>query len=207
MDTGETAGSETYEDLPAEHVIIDQIVAANIRHWRRAAGMTQEELGERIGWSAANVSAAERSADSDRDRRRFDAHTLVTLAVALGVPLIAFFLPPLGDGAGMRYTFQPGEHDAGSLDMVDLMARAVMPDSDNDSPAMNAYRQRLRSAVVTYLDGSWAEEVARWLGEADSKEVRADRVEQLRQRSNEMLQAAAEFERLADSIAGLDDKP
>lgn len=196
-----------YEDLPAKPVIIDQIVAANLRHWRRAAALTQEELGERIGWSAANVSAAERSADSDRDRRRFDAHTLATLAVALGVPLGAFFLPPLDDGAGMRYTFQPGEHDADPLDMVDLMARVVMPDSDHDSPAMNAYRERLRSAVVTYLDGSWAEEVARWLGEADSKQVRADRVEQLRQRSNEMLQAADEFKRLADSIAELDGKP
>src|SRR5450755_4005243 len=92
-------------DLPAEHVTIDQIVARNMRHWRRTAGMTQEELGARLGWSDRNVSAAELSSDEKRDRRRFDAQTLANLSLALCVPLIAFFLPPDDDGFPARYIF------------------------------------------------------------------------------------------------------
>ncbi len=200
METSETAAEVTYEDLPGKHVTVDQIVALNIRYWRRAAGMTQEELGELIGWSAANLSAAERSGDGDRERRRFDAHTLTALTVALGVPLGAFFLPPLDDGAGHRYVFESGEQHS-ELSMADLMARTVMPDNSDDTPAMSVYRERLRVDVVRYLDGSWAQDVARWLSDAEDAQMRADRVEHLRQRSNEMLKAAAEFDALANSIA------
>ena len=78
------------EGIPAVPVTADQIVALNLRHWRRAAGMTQEEAGARLGWSDKNLSAAERSWDADRDRRRFDAQTLTEMALALGVPVAAF---------------------------------------------------------------------------------------------------------------------
>src|ERR1700690_800863 len=90
---------------PAEQVTVDQLVALNIRHWRNAAGLTQADLGGRLGWSAANVSAAERSADPARDPRRFDAQTLTEIALALGVPLAALFLPPGDDGERACYLF------------------------------------------------------------------------------------------------------
>src|SRR5260221_186 len=95
-----------YSSLPGEHVSIDQVVAMNMRYWRRKAGLTQEELGERIGWTAPNVSAAEVSARARKDRRRFDAHILAALAKALGVPVAALFLPPEDDGVAKRYLFQ-----------------------------------------------------------------------------------------------------
>ena len=111
-------------DLEVRHVTIDQIVAMNMRYWRRAAGMTQEDLGFRLGWSAANVSAAERSAEEGRDRRRFDADTLTALSLVIGVPLHAFFFPPGDDGDGKRYVFTPPpEYDEGEFGMRDL-ARA-----------------------------------------------------------------------------------
>jgi transcriptional regulator with XRE-family HTH domain len=163
MDTGATsAGSDAYEDLPGEHVTIDQIVALNIRHWRRAAEMTQEELGERIGWSAANISAAGRSADSGRDRRRLDAHTIASAAIALGVPIVALFLPPPDDGLRQRYLFHNRERDADCLSITDLMD-IVIPDSGDDTPVMTAYRERLQGAISAYLDPSFGAQVARFL--------------------------------------------
>lgn len=189
-----------YEDLPEEHVIIDQIVAYNMRHWRGVAGMTQQELGNRIGLSPANVSAAERSADGGRERRRFDAHTLAMLAIALGVPLIALFLPPNDDGLKVRYVFQNRDEDAGCLDMGDLLRRVVMTDSDDDTQVMDAYREHLRSTVARYMDPEWAEIVASWLREVEDGQMRADRAARLRERSNELAQAAAELRDLADAI-------
>jgi transcriptional regulator with XRE-family HTH domain len=200
MDTGEiTAGSDTYEELAGEHVTIDQIVAANIRHWRRAAKMTQEELGERIGWSAANVSAAERSADSGRERRRFDAHTLVSVAVALGVPLVALFLPPADDGAAKRYLFHNREQDADCLDMADLMY-AVIPDNGDETPVMATYRDRFETAIGTYLDAGFGKQVGRFLRQATDAELRADRAHRLRLRQAEAFKAAQEFGEMADEL-------
>jgi len=194
----EQAPPGAYDRLPGEHVTIDQVVALNMRHWRRAAGLTQEELGERIGWSAANVSAVERSGAEGRERRRFDADTLTSVALALGVPLLALFLPPVSDGEQHRYLFRarPG---GDSLSMADLMA-LVMPDSDDDTPVMGAYRERLRAAVTRYLDPSWAEDVARWLTAAAEPQVRADRAERLRSERAMLLQVAAELGNLADAI-------
>src|SRR5207302_8215707 len=53
---------------------------ANLRRLRAAAGLTQEELAERAGLTAAGVSALERG-----HRRRPHPHTVRALARALGV--------------------------------------------------------------------------------------------------------------------------
>src|SRR5580692_10112778 len=132
-----------------------------MRHFRRAADLTQDELGKRLGWSAANVSAAERSASDTRDRRRFDAQTLAEIADALGIPLIALFLPPEDDGYGHRYMLRLGD-DGEPRGMRDLQ-RVIMPDWEDRSPAMESYRARLRSAVAYYLGQPWDAAVARWL--------------------------------------------
>jgi len=192
------AESEGPEDTPGRHVTIDQLVAANMRHWRIAAGMTQEELGQSLGWSAANVSAAERSADSSRDPRRFNAQTLTDLSLALSVPLIALFLPPEDDGTAARYTFTGAgtEHDMG-----DLTGLVVMTDSDDDAPVMQQYRRRLMAAAGRYLDERWQDEVARWLRTIEPAELRAERAGRLRAGRDGLLRAAAEL----DSIAGIID--
>lgn len=189
------AAAEDQETVTVE-VDVDQIVAMNIRYWRRTAGMTQEDLGRLLGWSAANVSAAERSADEKRERRRFDAGTLTALSLALGVPLIALFFPPEDDSPVRRYVFPalPGDPDGGTeMNMGELLALVLMPDMPAETRIMDAYRYRLTAIVDTYLDSEWAREVARWIARIDSDEVRAIRAERLRSR-------AAEFRRHADEL-------
>ncbi len=200
MDTGNiTADSDTYEGLPGEHVTVDQLVAFNIRHWRRAAGMTQEELGERIGWSAANVSAAERSADGDRERRRFNAQTIASAAIALGVPILALFLPPPDDGIRQRYLFHQREQDADCLSMTDLM-QAVLPDTGDHTAVLDKYRHRFQAAVTYYMDPGFGGQVARFMREATDDELRADRAARLRQRQAEAEAMAAEFADIAEAL-------
>lgn len=177
-------------------VTVNQVVAWNIAYYRRVAGLTQKELGEWLGWTNNAVSEAERSWGGARVRE-FDAQTLAQLCLALGVPLIALFLPPDETGTA-RYVFTgPG---GGVHDMADLTARIVMPDSAGDAPAMEAYRDRLRSAVTRYLDPEWAEEVAGWLREIDDGERLDDRAERLRARQAELIQAAEEIGDLASAI-------
>ena len=53
-------------DLPVRRVTVNSIVALNLAYFRKAAGLTQEELGERIGWGKSVVSTAERSWDAKR---------------------------------------------------------------------------------------------------------------------------------------------
>jgi transcriptional regulator with XRE-family HTH domain len=180
---------------------MNQIVAMNMRLWRRTAGMTQEELGEKLGWSFRAVSAAERTAArTDGKGRLFDAQTLTELALALGVPLIALFLPPEDDRQKQRYLVHSREQDADCLEMSDIMELVVMTDSDDDSGVMAAYRYRLTMAARTYLDPHWVKEVARWLSVIESAEARAIRVEHLRHRRAELLKAADELGDLADAI-------
>lgn len=192
------------DTLPVKQVTIDQLVALNIRRWRRAAAMTQQELGDKLGWSAANVSAAERSSDPSRDARRFDAQTLTELSLALSVPLIAFFFPPEDDGQRARYVFTADGREHG---MSDLMALAVMTDSEDDQPVMEAYRRGFTAAVGRYLDEEWQQEVGAWLRPIEEKELRAERAERMRGAAQRMredwdatLRAAAELDSLADAI-------
>jgi transcriptional regulator with XRE-family HTH domain len=197
----------------AEHVTIDQIVAYNMRQWRIEAGMTQEELGELLGLSAANVSATERSADLGRDRRRFDAQMLTELSIALSVPLVALFLPPDDDGltfSGPHIDDEDRGTKDGRYSMRDLMALVVMTDSEDDAPAMNAYRRRFIAAVAQYLDPDWAKEVARWFRARNSWEVIEDQIQRFRAREAEALRIADEYRTMAlafETEIGEDSEP
>jgi transcriptional regulator with XRE-family HTH domain len=175
--------------LPAEQVTIDQVVALNVRHWRRAAGLTQAQLGERLGWSDAVVSAAERSVAASRDPRRFDAQTLAELSLALGVPLAALFLPPPDDGERASYRFTAGGR---TRSMGELMELVVMPDTVDDSPLLVAYRERFEAAAKRVAGGpAWGRLVERWT--AGNPGVRDAAVADLRA-------AAARVAALADAI-------
>jgi transcriptional regulator with XRE-family HTH domain len=193
-------------NLPAEHLTIDQLVARNMRRWRNAAGLTQDELGARLGWTgpraAANVSAAERSADPTRDARRFDAQTLTELSLALSVPLIALFFPPEDDGEQVSYVFSEPQ---GERDMGDLMGLVVMTDSDDDQPVMEAYRERFRAAVHHYLDEKWRPEVAAWLAQIEERQLRADRAERMRAAADRMREDRDAIDRGADELDSLAD--
>lgn len=160
---------------------VNQIVAWNIAWYRREAGLTQQELADRLGWPQNKVSEAERSW-SGRRTREFDAQILAMLALALEVPLIALFLPP-EDDAG-RYIFVADDCDCGShgryYGMTELMTLVVMPESDSDTEVMAAYRRRLLGAIGRYMGQDWESEAARWQKRAEGREAVAEYARRLR---------------------------
>ena len=134
-------------DLPVRRVTVNSIVALNMAYFRKAADLTQEELGERIGWGKSVVSTAERSSDAKRVRS-FSAEDLIAISTALGVPLAALFLPPEDHGTAVRYVLDgPGHKD---LEVTDLLAY-VSPAYGGDSPVMDAYRKRNIAAGASLL--------------------------------------------------------
>jgi len=171
-------------------------------YFRRAAGITQDELGRLVGGRPKSaISADERSWDGKRTRE-FDAHTITLLAAALGVPILALFLPPEDDGICEHYVFT----DDGDGTMTDLM-RAVVPDTGYDTPVMDAYRKRFQAAVTYYADPEFGEQVARFLRDATDDELRADRAARLRQRQAEAEAMAAEFAGIADALENPEGQP
>ena len=177
--------------VPEVRKTVDQIVAWNIAYFRRAAGLTQGELGELIGGRPKrSVSADERSWDGGHTRE-FNAQQIVALAVALGVPVVAFFLPPDDDGTAADYLFRPYEGH-GDLRMADLMAY-VVPDSDDDTPAMKAYRERFLTATRTYQNPSWTELMQEWFDRPGEEEQRAEKLRIVQSYREVMLAVAGDF--------------
>lgn len=85
---------ESYSSLTA-----NRIVAYNLVKARELRGWTQEEAGgeleQHLGvpWSAASVSAAECSVDSERIKQ-FSADEILAFAKTFNLPVMWFFLPP-----------------------------------------------------------------------------------------------------------------
>lgn len=130
--------------------------------WRKKAGLTQQQLGERIGWTYTAVSEAEKTWDSGRTRK-FNAPLLLALAAALGVPLAALLLPP--EDAGPYEIAMEG----GTAALMEL----IMPDLDAETAILEAYRERVRRAAVTWLPPDLAAGVSRLLGVLDDKRLAA----------------------------------
>jgi transcriptional regulator with XRE-family HTH domain len=172
-----------YGDLPGQHVTVNQIVAWNMANFRKAAGYTQEELSERLGWSAAVVSAAERSWDANRIRQ-FTADDVAAIAWALDIPIAALFLPPEDDGMEHRYlTDVPGT--ATSLgnscwDMHTLLKYVISDPGDDHHPAMQRYRERYVAAMNTYLGADFAAERAEYLEDLGTEESVVGHLSRLR---------------------------
>jgi transcriptional regulator with XRE-family HTH domain len=198
----EENGSPQDQGQPPEQVLtVNQVVAWNLAWFRRAAGLSQTQLGDMVGWKKSAVSDAERSV-SGKWTREFDAQALAAFAAALKVPVGAFFLPPADDGTERTYYAEiPGEGDCpGLTDMAGLMA-LMLPDNDSDSPAVNAYRDRLRWQAGRYLNPYWHGQVIRWLDEAGAiPELRTDYAATLRHHRDQSLAQAAEWDRMADAV-------
>ncbi len=138
----------------------DQVAAWNVAYWRKKAGLTQRELGERIGWTHTAVSEAEKTWDSGRTRE-FNAPLLLALAAALGVPLTALLLPP--EDAGPYEIAMEG----GTTAHMEL----IMPDLDAETAVLEAYRERVRRAALAWLAPDLAADISRVLGVIDDKEL------------------------------------
>lgn len=206
----EARRADDYSALPGVHITPNQLVAYNLAAFRKAAGMTQAELGERLGWSFRAVSAAERTWDrSDGKGRVFDANTIAALAYVLDVPLAAFFLPPSDDGITKRYLFHPALADGDCLGARELMWLAMSDPAEDDTPTMNAYRTRYVAAVNTFV-GSWvAEELAARRGDLTSAQTRAWLFERLGAQRAVLAEVIGDIDRQVEAIAdaGVTDVP
>lgn len=172
---------------------VNQVIALNMARWRKAAGLKQDELGERLGWTNTTVSAAERSADGKRVRQ-FTAAEALRIAEALGVPLVAMFLPD-------------GKDDGAA----ELFAR-LLPDSLTDSPAMTAYREALAAAAQDYLNPATDFGLIAYLRDMTDKGTRTGRaarlVDDLRafEREYRKRQIAYFESQIAELRAGAEDE-
>lgn len=201
-----TKGSE-YPSLPGRPVTVNQIVAWNLAYWRKVAGLTQDQLGERLGWSKVVVSAAERSWEGKRVRN-FTADDLVNIAAALELPITALLLPPTDDGHDQRYTLQLRE-DGESLNMSDLLFYAVSNPSFDDpgeTEVQSRYFSR-HAAARDFYYGEGFERDVEFLDELTDTEHIVARLGRLREQydmlreilgDNDKLQAALQ-ERLSKS--------
>ncbi|MEU6490361.1 helix-turn-helix transcriptional regulator [Streptomyces sp. NPDC046984] len=155
-----------YDELPEQQVTMNQVVAYNVAYFRKARGLTQEKLGERLEaitgkkWSKATMSAVERSWDGNRVRA-FDTDDLFALSQALGYPVPALFLPPTEDGVDVRYLFQNvGQTNVRASytksygtaeELLDQIF--VSEDDDYAYPEEQAYTSRLEQAFLFYYGG------------------------------------------------------
>jgi transcriptional regulator with XRE-family HTH domain len=173
---------------------LNQVVAANLARYRKESGLTQRELGEMVGWSPVSVSEAERSRDG-RLHREFDADEIGSLALALGVPVIALFLPPPGDDETARF-----EAGAGVMDAAAVMGALCYPDRQGTAPALEAYRDRFRDLAILYIatDPGWGDIAARWV---DGMGMRRDeQAARFRKKAAAAREAADELDELAAAV-------
>lgn len=195
--------------LPVRSVTLNQLVGFNMRWFRGAAGLTQEELGRRLGgWSRVVVSAAERSWDGQRIRQ-FDADEIVAIARALGIPVVALLLPPPDSGTGIDYTLIAGPDQIGADDLVQL----VITDYLGDAQGMVAFRERLMQIGGSRFMEAATQEAERVLmaardqalqmidegGEA-ARELERDAQERHRQAVGSLVQQREELERRIDGL-------
>lgn len=188
-----TRSGSGYADLPGRHVTINQVVAYNLAYWRKAAGMTQDELGQALGWSKAAVSAAERSWDGKRTRQ-FDADLLMALATILRVPISAFFLPPEGDGVKERYLYhvvEKGDYNDCHI-MYDLMTYVLSDPTDDDTPVMERYAQRYATTANFYF------------GDGRGPEVNSESITTEEEVVARLERSRAQYEALRGIISDLD---
>lgn len=87
--------------LVPDSVSVSQLVAYNLGRIRKTLGLSQEQAAARLEpflgtrWSKAVYSAAERR--TGNRIRQFTAAELAAFALAFGVPVVYFFLPPKPD--------------------------------------------------------------------------------------------------------------
>jgi len=144
--------------LVVRSVTLNQVVGYNMAWYRKAAGLTQEELGQRLGgWTKVAVSAAERSWDGKRIRK-FDADELVAIARAIGVPVSALLLPPHDAGTAISYELE-GTSEAERKTQLTELLPYLLPSPNDQSPAMAAFRNRLIALGSSHLIESDAEAV------------------------------------------------
>lgn len=174
-----------------------QLVALNMARWRKAAGISQAQLGTVLGWSDKTVSAAERTRDGDGLRsRKFGAADIVAIAIALGVPVAALFLPPAEDGAGVQYTLALGTLDASMAEVFGLL----LPDAAEDSPAQVEWDEAFQVAVGRYADPELGADILARMEDITSDERRRIQLERIRWQREALLATASDLGLVAEAM-------
>lgn len=145
MDSTGEDDAQTHPDdgLPIRLVTVNDVVSMNLAHFRKASGLSQQELADKIGWLKSVVSTAERSWEARR-KRNFTVSDLIDIASGLDMPVAALLLPPEDDGTAITYMVD-GLHGDGPRPLRDLVPLA-MADSyayAGQSPAAREFRRRL----------------------------------------------------------------
>ncbi|MEU8906538.1 helix-turn-helix domain-containing protein [Streptomyces mirabilis] len=117
---------------------VNQVVAYNLGRARKGRGWTQEETARKLEaesgkkWSAATLSAAERSVETGRPRQ-FDANEIVCFSRVFEYPVAYFFLPiatKLEETVVFYFLSRPGGADEGeggtALETLELLD-SVLP--------------------------------------------------------------------------------
>jgi transcriptional regulator with XRE-family HTH domain len=112
-------------------VTADQVVAWNLAWYRRAAGMTQRELEEELGWKPGRASEAERSWDSGRTRE-FNAQLLADLATILGIPVAGLFNPDVRAELAGRLLARAEQLREAAADFAQVAAAVAPPAGEED---------------------------------------------------------------------------
>lgn len=133
---------------------VDQVVGANLRTLREAAGSTQDELAARMTvlgteWTASNVSLMEAG------KRKFTLTALADLCRVLEVPLSAL----LGVPPGIPDTTAARVAALGGTAAATSKARPRLVDDEQSDELV---RQRLGLRVLDRIVGAFT-----WLGDAD----------------------------------------
>lgn len=200
----ENGSTQQQGQPPGQYVTIDQVVAWNLAWYRNQAGLTQQELAELVGTSKGAISEMERSWNGKRPRE-FKAQFLASAAAKLGIPLMALYLPPFDEddedeAKDSRYWFTASDGQCGDpLGMKDLLI-LTMPDNDDRTAVMDAYRYRLRLQVDRLLDSGWAEDVARWQQVREDRATLARRAARLRFTEETLRSAMADAAAQAAAI-------
>lgn len=172
------------------------LVGYNITYFRKALGLTQAQLADRLGWTNVAVSAAERSWDGKRVRS-FAASELVMIARAFSVPIAALLLPPEDDLVDCRYVTIVGEDDERDVaDMGFLLSQVMSDPPADESPSTRVYEERYVRMVRKYFDSRVAQAVAMRLKERGLEEELASRMRSA-QRNRK---AIADFKRSLDRV-------
>jgi transcriptional regulator with XRE-family HTH domain len=116
----------------------NDIVSLNMAYYRQAAGLSQQQLAEKLGWVKQVVSAAERTWEGRR-KRNFTADDLAELTAFFHIPVSALFVPPPGVTVSVPVPAAP----------------------DPESPVMDAYRKRLAEAGLSGTEVADADELSR----------------------------------------------
>lgn len=175
------------------------LAAYNMARWRKAQGMTQEELGAELGgWTKTAVSAAERSWDGREGRvRQFDVDLIADLASIFRVPFQAFFLPPADDGEGTVYFISADDGMIPMNEYFRFLTPETYTDFAADTPAAVAYQQAIISAIAKYVGGEAREALGQPTADLAAEEQIEAALQDARTNRQELLGLYSLIERLA----------